>query len=152
MSLLPADAHWSLARRLHLVAATGQCEYCDGTGDVVSITGEWRGACTKCEAALAARLPVRSWEFDPGPNPERCTCAGGDGSCEGCTAVRQLFEEWATEQRFLDAAAWMAYSRAWPMAMAGEGAFVPVRVWLEEALLPDLLAASEAAEPSGDAP
>lgn len=27
-----------------------RCPYCDGTGDVHSITGEWRGACTECDA------------------------------------------------------------------------------------------------------
>lgn len=26
--------------------ATGRCEYCDDTGDVHSIDGEWRGRCT----------------------------------------------------------------------------------------------------------
>lgn len=165
MSMLPADTHRRLALRLHLVATSGRCGYCDGTGDVVSITGEWRGVCTECEAALAARLPVRPWEFDPGLDPERCTCAGADSFCEICIATRYLFEEWAKEQRLLDASAWIAYQRAWPEAMSG----VPVRSFCggnqpvfkyespqalewDEVLLPDLLAASEAAEPSGDAP
>lgn len=33
------------------------CAYCDGTGDVHSIDGEWRGICTECEAGkrLAAQ-------------------------------------------------------------------------------------------------
>lgn len=143
----------------------GRCEYCDDTGDVHSPDGEWRGECTECEAALAARLPVRSWEFSLGPDPERCTCAGADSSCEVCIATRQLFEEWATEQRFLDAASWRAYARAWPEAVAGR--HLHVRGWQqpraieyarpqglewEEVQLPDMLAASEAAEPSGDAP
>jgi hypothetical protein len=33
-------------------APPARCEYCDGTGDVHSITGEWRGRCT-CEAGKA---------------------------------------------------------------------------------------------------
>jgi hypothetical protein len=28
-----------------------RCEYCDGTGDVHRIDGEWRGTCTACDAA-----------------------------------------------------------------------------------------------------
>jgi hypothetical protein len=99
----------------------GRCEYCDGTGDVHSLDGEWRGECTECEAALAARLPVRPWEFDPGSEPERCTCAGADSLCEACLAMRDLFEQWATEQRFLDAISWQAYSKAWPEAICGGG-------------------------------
>lgn len=31
----------------------GRCGYCDGTGDVHSIDGEWRGVCTECEAGEA---------------------------------------------------------------------------------------------------
>lgn len=27
----------------------GRCEYCDGTGDVHGIDGEWRGECTECK-------------------------------------------------------------------------------------------------------
>ncbi len=27
-----------------------RCEYCDGTGDVIDQTGEWRGACNMCDA------------------------------------------------------------------------------------------------------
>jgi len=87
-----------------------RCEYCDGTGDVHSIDGEWRGVCTEC-----------------------------------------------------DAVAWAAYSRAWPEAMTGQ--HLHVRGWQqprvieyaqpralewEEAVLPDLLAASEHAEPRGE--
>lgn len=33
--------------------ATKRCEYCDGTGDVHSIDGEWRGVCTECHPASA---------------------------------------------------------------------------------------------------
>lgn len=40
------------ARRL-MGAAEKRCEYCDGTGDVHSIDGEWRGACTACKAPEA---------------------------------------------------------------------------------------------------
>jgi hypothetical protein len=122
MSMLPADTHRRLRSQPRLVASY--------------------------DALLAAMLPVRDWEFNPGPDPERCTCAGADSLCEGCLAMRGLFEDWATEQRLLDAEAWAAYSRAWPAAMSGVRAMYQ---W-EQALLPDLLAASEAAEPSGEEP
>jgi len=64
-----------------------------------------------------------------------------------------------------DAAAWAAYSRAWPEAMTGQ--HLHARGWQqprvieyaqpralewEDALLPDLLAASEHAEPRGEEP
>lgn len=43
-----------------LLPATAQqeprCSYCDGTGDVHSIDGEWRGICTECEAGSALRM------------------------------------------------------------------------------------------------
>jgi len=29
--------------------APARCEYCDGTGDVHSLDGEWRGECTECK-------------------------------------------------------------------------------------------------------
>lgn len=29
-----------------------RCQYCDGTGDVHGIDGEWRGSCTECPAAM----------------------------------------------------------------------------------------------------
>jgi uncharacterized paraquat-inducible protein A len=32
-----------------------RCEYCDGTGDVHSIDGEWRGECTECDASKPER-------------------------------------------------------------------------------------------------
>lgn len=32
-----------------------RCRYCDGTGDVHSGDGEWRGICTECEAGTALR-------------------------------------------------------------------------------------------------
>ena len=35
-----------------------RCTYCDGTGDVHSITGEWRGSCG-CEAGKAQPQPVQ---------------------------------------------------------------------------------------------
>jgi hypothetical protein len=34
-----------------------RCNYCDGTGDVHSITGEWRGSCV-CEAGKQAAQPT----------------------------------------------------------------------------------------------
>lgn len=139
MSMLPADTHRRLGARPRLVAAS--------------------------EVALAAVLPVRAWEFDPGDEPERCTCAGADSLCEACLAMRDLFEEWATERRLLDASAWIAYQRAWPEAMTGRHLHVrgwqqprvieyarPQALEWEDAVLPDLLAASEAAEPSGEEP
>jgi hypothetical protein len=35
-----------------------RCKSCDGTGDVTDMTGEWRGACTSCDAAQPAPMPV----------------------------------------------------------------------------------------------
>lgn len=32
-----------------------RCSYCDGTGDVHGIDGEWRGICTECDAGTALR-------------------------------------------------------------------------------------------------
>lgn len=31
-----------------------RCTYCDGTGDVHGLDGEWRGVCTECPAAATA--------------------------------------------------------------------------------------------------
>jgi len=30
-----------------------RCEYCDGTGDVHRLDGEWLGECTECDSAKA---------------------------------------------------------------------------------------------------
>jgi hypothetical protein len=41
-----------------------RCGYCDGTGDVTSITGEWRGECTECRSAAElwpAWAEKRAW-------------------------------------------------------------------------------------------
>lgn len=34
-----------------------RCEYCDGTGDVHSLDGEWRGTCTECDAGKGIAKP-----------------------------------------------------------------------------------------------
>lgn len=39
---------------LDKAASFARCEYCDGTGDVHSIDGEWRGECTECDASRPA--------------------------------------------------------------------------------------------------
>ena len=39
------------------VVAPARCEYCDDTGDVHGIDGEWRGTCT-CAAGAASVLDV----------------------------------------------------------------------------------------------
>jgi hypothetical protein len=66
---LPAD--WSkvliaaytsirvLANALDAVVVHKRCEYCDDTGDVHGIDGEWRGVCTACDAHLAAQSAMR---------------------------------------------------------------------------------------------
>lgn len=43
-------------------AVVPRCQYCDGTGDVHSIDGEWRGECTECDASnkAAAAQPSRA--------------------------------------------------------------------------------------------
>lgn len=33
-----------------------RCTYCDGTGDVHGLDGEWRGVCSECTAALVNEL------------------------------------------------------------------------------------------------
>ena len=49
-------------------AKTERCQYCDGTGDVHTITGEWRGVCTECEegrdlgASIASNFAWRAYE------------------------------------------------------------------------------------------
>lgn len=35
--------------------ADKRCQYCDNTGDVHSIDGEWRGVCTECKRADDAK-------------------------------------------------------------------------------------------------
>lgn len=39
-----------MRRALAKAESFKRCEYCDGTGDVHSIDGEWRGECTACDA------------------------------------------------------------------------------------------------------
>jgi hypothetical protein len=40
------------------------CEYCDGTGDVHSFDGEWRGECTACDASKAnMELDARRYQW-----------------------------------------------------------------------------------------
>lgn len=34
-----------------------RCQYCDGTGDVHGIDGEWRGSCTACKPAQPSQAP-----------------------------------------------------------------------------------------------
>ena len=41
-----------------------RCPYCDGTGDVHSITGEWRGVCTECNANVPEIHEVRFRRHD----------------------------------------------------------------------------------------
>lgn len=64
----------------------GRCAYCDGTGDVHSIDGEWRGVCTECDAgsalqaeiagAIAWRAYSKAWpEAMSGPDPGRLVVA-----------------------------------------------------------------------------
>lgn len=40
-----------MRKALDKAASFARCQYCDGTGDVHSIDGEWRGECTECDAA-----------------------------------------------------------------------------------------------------
>lgn len=70
------------AVRQALVADERRCEYCDGTGDVHSIDGEWRGTCI-CPAgrALAAsnideRAAFEHWASDDGETPTAVERAG----------------------------------------------------------------------------
>lgn len=69
----PADVSWALERDYRIGAIYDgksysvaepcaadiyeeiRCEHCDGTGDVHSIDGEWRGRCT-CPAREAGKL------------------------------------------------------------------------------------------------
>ena len=44
-------------------ASAARCPYCDGTGDVHTPTGEWRGSCI-CEAGKAAPAPVAQCRDD----------------------------------------------------------------------------------------
>jgi len=39
-----------MRKALDKAASFARCQYCDGTGDVHSIDGEWRGECTECDA------------------------------------------------------------------------------------------------------
>lgn len=39
-----------------------RCEYCDGTGDVTSIDGEWLGACSVCNLAQPGHKPMTDGE------------------------------------------------------------------------------------------
>jgi uncharacterized paraquat-inducible protein A len=40
-----------MRKALNRAASFERCQYCDGTGDVHSIDGEWRGECTECDAS-----------------------------------------------------------------------------------------------------
>jgi hypothetical protein len=46
----PEDWTGRMRRALDKAASFERCQYCDGTGDVHSIDGEWRGECTACDA------------------------------------------------------------------------------------------------------
>jgi uncharacterized paraquat-inducible protein A len=54
-----ADEAHDFATRMRRALAKAEsferCEYCDGTGDVHSIDGEWRGECTECDASKPER-------------------------------------------------------------------------------------------------
>ncbi|TRM53244.1 hypothetical protein YH64_009085 [Achromobacter sp. LC458] len=70
------------AVRQALAAHERRCEYCDGTGDVHSIDGEWRGVCI-CSVgrALAAskideRAAFEYWASDDGETPTAVERAG----------------------------------------------------------------------------
>ena len=70
------------AVRQGLAAHERRCEYCDGTGDVHSIDGEWRGVCI-CSVgrALAAskideRAAFEYWASDDGETPTAVERAG----------------------------------------------------------------------------
>lgn len=59
-----------------------RCKYCDGTGDVHSITGEWRGVCD-CEAGKAQPQPVQPTNCRHCGGPENVLCAGQCGPAKG---------------------------------------------------------------------
>lgn len=70
------------AVRQALAAHERRCEYCDGTGDVHSFEGEWRGVCI-CSVgrALAAskideRAAFEYWASDDGETPTAVERAG----------------------------------------------------------------------------
>lgn len=50
----PHDFVGRMRRALDKAASFARCEYCDGTGDVHSIDGEWRGICTECNMGKEA--------------------------------------------------------------------------------------------------
>jgi hypothetical protein len=50
-------AHPQTAPAAQPMPATDRCAYCDDTGDVTSITGEWRGYCYCPAGKLAATPP-----------------------------------------------------------------------------------------------
>ncbi len=41
------------------------CQYCDGTGDVHTPTGEWRGVCTECAAGASTVQPSQQQPTSP---------------------------------------------------------------------------------------
>lgn len=83
----PPTPFWNQAAveeavRQALAARERRCEYCDGTGDVHSIDGEWCGTCI-CSAgrALAAskideRAAFEHWASDDGETPTAVERAG----------------------------------------------------------------------------
>lgn len=49
---LPAAVDVGAAQAETAQAAPARCSYCDGTGDVHGLDGEWRGECTECPVAI----------------------------------------------------------------------------------------------------
>ncbi|MFM0503911.1 hypothetical protein [Paraburkholderia caffeinilytica] len=47
-----------MRKALERAEAFRHCQYCDGTGDVHSIDGEWRGECTECGASKLGEKTV----------------------------------------------------------------------------------------------
>lgn len=70
------DGDWALigALRAALQSQAARCPYCDDTGDVHGVDGEWRGACT-CPAGKAQAAPA-----EPTPVAWRWVYAGGGRS------------------------------------------------------------------------
>lgn len=66
------------------------CQYCNGTGDVHGIDGEWHGECTECKTAPAVAINE--------PDPSECfnaaisyalKCGNGDGGLEFLACWRE---------------------------------------------------------------
>lgn len=90
----------------------GRCEYCDGTGDVHGLDGEWRGECTECEAAKLHTLEKERDEARTAHQQElerhRKTFTQLEQAKRELeeAAAKRIYEAWADQPGYVPWVAW----------------------------------------------